>query len=46
MDPDVAVALGCDEDAARLRRESTMHLLKEISRSVLAPAGGEHDEVY
>lgn len=42
-DPDVAVALGCDEDVARLRRESTMHLLQELSRSVLAPTRREHD---
>ncbi len=40
-DPEVAVALGCDEDAARLRRESTMNLLQELSRSVLAPIGRE-----
>lgn len=45
-DPDVAATLGCDEAAARLRRESTMHLLQEISRSVLAPTRREHDEEY
>ena len=43
-DPEVAVALGCDEDAARLRQESTMNLLQELSRSVLAPAGREPAE--
>lgn len=42
-DPDVAATLGCDEDVARLRRESTMHLLQELSRSVLAPTRREHD---
>ncbi|CAN5684694.1 hypothetical protein BH20ACT11_BH20ACT11_11120 [soil metagenome] len=42
-DPDVAATLGCDEDVARLRRESTMHLLQELSMSVLAPTRREHD---
>jgi len=45
-DPDVAVALGCDEDAARLRRENTMELLQELSRSVLAPTGRERAEEH
>ncbi len=45
-DPEVAVALGCDEDAARLRRERTMNLLQELSRSVLAPAGREPAEEH
>jgi DNA-directed RNA polymerase specialized sigma24 family protein len=36
-DPDVAVALGCDEDTARVRRENTINLLQELSESVLAP---------
>lgn len=45
-DPDVAVALGCDEDAARLRRESTMDLLRELSESVLAPTRREHAEEH
>lgn len=45
-DPDVAVALGCGEDAARLRRESTMNLLRELSESVLAPTRREHAEEH
>ncbi len=44
-DPDVAVALGCDEETARLRRENTMNLLQELSESVLAPTRrGEHTD--
>lgn len=43
-DPEVADALGCDEDAARLRRESIMQLLQELSRSVLASTGREDAE--
>ena len=43
-DPEIALALGCDEDAAKLRRESTMGLLQELSESVLAPAGREPAE--
>jgi hypothetical protein len=38
-DPEVAVALGCNEDETRLRRENVMGLLQELSESVLAPAG-------
>jgi hypothetical protein len=38
-DPEVAGALGCDEDTARLRRENTMNLLRELSESVLGPTG-------
>jgi DNA-directed RNA polymerase specialized sigma24 family protein len=45
-DPNVAATLGCNEDVARLRRESTMHLLQEISKSVLAPTRREHDEEH
>jgi DNA-directed RNA polymerase specialized sigma24 family protein len=45
-DPEVAVALGCDEDAARLRRESIMGLLQELSRSVLAPTRREPVEEH
>ena len=45
-DPEIAVALGCDEDAARLRREDTMGLLQELSRSVLAPTGREPVEEH
>lgn len=45
-DPDVAVALGCDEDAARLRRESIMDSLRELSESVLAPTRREHTEEH
>lgn len=41
-DPEVAIALGCDEDTARLRRENTMDLLRELSESIVAPTGREH----
>ncbi len=34
-DPEVAGALGCDEDTARLRQENTMNLMQELSESVL-----------
>jgi len=43
-DPEIAVALGCDEDTAKLRRENTMGLLQELSESVLAPARREPAE--
>ncbi len=43
-DPEIAVVLGCDEDAAKLRRENTMGLLQELSESVLAPVGREPAE--
>lgn len=33
--PEVAGALGCDEDTARLRQENTMNLIQELSESVL-----------
>ncbi len=36
-DPEIAVALGCDENVAKLRRENTMDLLRELSESILAP---------
>ncbi|MDQ3363346.1 MAG: hypothetical protein M3534_17135, partial [Actinomycetota bacterium] len=36
-DPEIAAALGCDEDTAKLRRENTMSLLRELSESVVAP---------
>jgi hypothetical protein len=45
-DSDIAVTLGCDEDAARLRRESTMDLLRELSESVLAPTRREPAEEH
>lgn len=35
-DLEVAGALGCDEDTARLRQENTMKLLQELSEGVLA----------
>ncbi len=43
-DPEVAGALGCDENTARLRRENTMNLLRELSESVLGPSGREHTD--
>ncbi len=36
-DLEVAAALGCDEDTAKLRRERTMSLLRELSESIVAP---------
>ncbi|MDQ3387438.1 MAG: hypothetical protein M3475_07575 [Actinomycetota bacterium] len=36
-DPEIAAALGCDEDTAKLRRERTMSLLRELSESIVAP---------
>jgi len=41
-DPEVAGALGCNEDTAKLRRENTMDLLRELSESIVAPTGREH----
>ena len=41
-DPEVAIALGCNEDTARLRRENTMDLLRKLSESIVAPTGREH----
>ena len=35
-DPEVASALDCDEDTARLRQENTMNLLQMLSEGVLA----------
>ena len=43
-DPDVADALGCDEDTAKLRRENTMNLLRELSESIVAPTQREHTD--
>jgi hypothetical protein len=43
-DPDVADALGCDEDTAKLRRENTMDLLRELSKSIVAPTQREHTD--
>ena len=43
-DPELAVALGCEEDAARLHRENTMDLLRELSGSVLAPTRRAHTD--
>jgi hypothetical protein len=36
-DPEIAVALGCDETTTMLRRENTMNLLRELSESIVAP---------
>lgn len=41
-DPEIAAELGCDEDVARLRRESTMNLLRELSESIVPPTRREH----
>ncbi len=43
-DPELAVALGCDEDTARLRRENTTNLLQELSESIVAPTQREHTD--
>ncbi|MCA1738233.1 MAG: hypothetical protein LC740_05195 [Actinobacteria bacterium] len=40
-DPEVAIALGCDEVTAKLRRERTMNLLRELSESIVAPSQRE-----
>jgi hypothetical protein len=40
-DTEVALALGCGENTARLRRENTMNLLRELSESALAPTRRE-----
>ncbi len=40
-DSEIAVALGCDEATARLRRENTMNLLRELSESIVAPTQRE-----
>lgn len=34
-DTEIAAALGCSEDTARQRREDMIHLLQELSRTVL-----------
>jgi hypothetical protein len=43
-DPEVAVALSCDENTARLRRENTMNLLRELSESIVAPTRRERTD--
>lgn len=43
-DPELAVALSCDENTARLRRENTMNLLRELSEGVLGPTRREHTD--
>jgi hypothetical protein len=40
-DPEVAGALGCDEDTARLRRENTMNVLLRFSEAIVAPGKRE-----
>jgi len=41
-DPEIGAALGCDEETARLRRENTTNLLRELSESIVAPTQREH----
>jgi len=43
-DPEIAGALGCDEDTAKLRRENTINLLRELSESVLPATLHEHTD--
>ena len=43
-DPEIANALGCDEDTARLRRENTLDLLRGFSESIVPPARREDVE--
>ena len=43
-EPEVAAALGCDEATARVRRENTMNLLRELSESIVAPTRREHTD--
>lgn len=40
-DPEIAGALGCDEDAARLRREDTLDLLRGLSETIVPPTRRE-----
>ena len=43
-DTEVADALGCDENTAKLRREHTMNLLRELSETIVAPTQREHTD--
>ncbi len=43
-DPELADALGYDEDTVRLRRESTTNLLRELSEGIVAPTQREHTD--
>lgn len=43
-DPEIAGALGCDEDTARLRRENTLDLLRGLSESIVPPTRREDTE--
>lgn len=43
-DPEIAGALGCDENTARLRRENTLDLLRGFSESIVPPARREDVE--
>ena len=45
-DPEVAGALGCDEETARLRQENTMNLMQELSESVLTRRGHTDEGVH
>ena len=40
-DPEIAGALGCDEDTAKLRREDALSLLREFSESIVPPSRRE-----
>jgi DNA-directed RNA polymerase specialized sigma24 family protein len=40
-DPEIAGALGCDEDTAKLRREDALGLLREFSESIVPPSRRE-----
>ncbi len=43
-DPEIAAALGCDEDTAKLRRERALGLLRELSESIVAPTQREYTD--
>ncbi len=40
-DPEIAVALDCDEDTARLRRRNTLDLVRGFSESIVPPTRRE-----
>jgi hypothetical protein len=43
-DGEIATELGCDEGTAKLRRERTLDLMREVSESVVAPESCEDVE--
>lgn len=43
-DGEIAAELGCDEGTAKLRRERTLDLMREVSESIVAPESREDVE--